>query len=121
MAARDDVCLIPVVDVDVAAERFEIANRPDDPGRLTFVRLDNLPPIRFDEPRRRATLVVLTRIAIEPVEIELRPDEIPFGVRHRIRSSARLPARARTLGTPSPGCAAGRCPRTLHRRLNGAA
>src|ERR1035441_7803425 len=91
VAARNDVVLVPVVDLDVAAEFVLVPDGRQQPRLLALFRPHNLTAPSHDSARR-AAFVILAAIAIGAVEIGLRTAHVPFGFRRRIRRPARLPA-----------------------------
>src|SRR5262249_19200479 len=90
---RDDMELIPSLDVNISAEFVLIAERRAHPRFLALCGLTHLPPPR-DNPPPRGLFVILTRIVIPPVEIELRAKHIPLRLSlERRRRPARRAAR----------------------------
>src|ERR1017187_3740479 len=94
VAMRDDVVLVPVVDLDVAAEFVLVADGRQQPRLLALFRPHHLTAPSHDSARR-AAFVILAAIAIGAVEIGLRTAHVPFGFRRRIRRPPRLPAGTR--------------------------
>src|ERR1019366_2584987 len=109
VAVRDDVVLVPVVDLDVAAEFVLVADGRQQPRLLALFRPHHLTAPSHDSARR-AAFVILAAIAIGAVEIGLRTAHVPFGFRRRIRRPPPPPA-----GTPPP-----RPPRRSTRRTGSA-
>src|SRR5262245_35855069 len=97
VAASDQMKLVPILNVNVAGELVTPTQSREQPGFLSFFGPDNLAAPRDDASARRL-LVKLAGETIAAIEIELRPQHIPFGLRgSRWRRSSRSTAGTRPL------------------------
>ena len=117
--AGDDVELIPVVDLDVAAQFVLIAERGQQPRRFTLLRAHHLSAPR-NNPAAGRLFVVLAAVAVRAVEIELRSQHVPFGLgfsrwRRTARGSAGAKRRPQPVSLPPAGAEAESRPGTARR------
>src|SRR5579871_51193 len=79
ISARDEVQLIPIVDVNVPGERLAIAERGQQAGAFALFGMDHLAAPR-DDPTPSGLLIELAGVAIAAVEVELRAQHVPLGL-----------------------------------------
>src|SRR5215468_9134301 len=98
--ARDDVNLVPFVDLDVSAQFVAIPQVCQQP-RFPAVFGSHQLAAPGDDAAGCAAFVVLSGIPVRAIEIGLWTAQVPLRVGSNIGHTSRLPARARTAGAAS--------------------
>src|SRR5580658_8856217 len=102
IAARDDVNLVPVIDLDVAAKSVNIAKRGEQARLFSFFGAHYL-TAPGNNAAVGAAFVILAGIVIGAIEVGLWSTEIPFRVAGDVGHAARLAAGTRRESSPSTG------------------